>query len=248
MIIQKKILGIVGIRSGSTGLKNKNIKILGDKPLVGWILSAAKKSKYINRLIVSTDSKKYKKIAEEHKAEVPFLRSKKLSKNSSDEIDFIKDLLKNLKEKENYSPDIVVRMLATVPFQKTKDIDNLIKLILQNRYNSSVIIAKAKQHPKKALKIVEKGKKYLVSYITGQGTDVGKKLNRQKYINDGQAYFRSNVIACKIEVIEKFNSLTSNKTGYLLVKNNDTVDIDNIDDFKYAQFLYQKNYKIKKKS
>ena len=46
MIIQKKILGIVGIRSGSTGLKNKNIKILGDKPLVGWILSAAKKSKF----------------------------------------------------------------------------------------------------------------------------------------------------------------------------------------------------------
>ena len=245
MIIQKKILGIVGIRSGSTGLKNKNIKILGDKPLVGWILSAAKKSKYINRLIVSTDSKKYKKISEKYKAEVPFLRSKKLSKNNSDEIDFIKDLLENLKKKENYVPDIVVRMLATVPFQKTRDIDNLIRLILQNRYDSSVIISKAKQHPEKALKVIKKNKKYLVSYITNKGEDVGKKLNRQKHIINNQAFFRSNVIASKVEVIKKFNSLTSNKTGYLLIQNNDSVDIDSIDDFKYAQYLYQKKYKNK---
>lgn len=248
MKTQKKILGIVGIRSGSTELKDKNIKLLGNKPLAGWILSAAKKSKYINRLIVSTDSKKYKKIAEKYKAEVPFLRSKKLSKSTSDEIDFIKDLLKNLEKKENYVPDIVVRMLATVHFQKTKDIDNLIRHILQNKYDSSVIITKAKQHPKKALKIIKRDKKYLVSYITNRGEDVGKKLNRQKHALDNEAYFRSNVIACKVEVIKKFDSLTNNKTGYLLIQNKDFVDIDNIDDFKYAQFLYQKNYKNKKKS
>ena len=48
MKTQKNILGIVGIRSGSKELKDKNIKLLGNKPLVGWILSAANKSKYIN--------------------------------------------------------------------------------------------------------------------------------------------------------------------------------------------------------
>ena len=51
MKVKKKVLGIVGIRSGSTELKHKNIKLLGNKPLVGWILDAAKNSKYINRII-----------------------------------------------------------------------------------------------------------------------------------------------------------------------------------------------------
>ena len=73
---KKKILGIVGIRSGSSSLKNKNIRILGNKPLVGWILSSAKKSKYINRLVVSTDSKKYAKISRKYGAEIPYLRPK----------------------------------------------------------------------------------------------------------------------------------------------------------------------------
>ena len=243
---RKKILGIVGIRSGSSELKNKNIRLLGDKPLVGWILNAAKKSKYINRLIVSTDTIKYKNIAEKYGAEVPFLRPKKLSKNNSNEIDFIKDLLEKLKFNENYTPDIVVRLLATVPFQKTKDIDNLIKIILDNKNDSSVIISEAKQHPKKALEIIGKNNKYLVSYTSGKGTDVGSgRSNRQQFTINDNVYFRSNVIACKINVIKKFDSLTNNKTGYLIVRNNDFIDIDSLDDFNYAEFLYFKNFKKK---
>ena len=60
--MSKKILAIIGLRSGSKGLKNKNIKKLSGKPLFAHILDAAKKSKHINRIILSTDSTKYKKI------------------------------------------------------------------------------------------------------------------------------------------------------------------------------------------
>lgn len=242
MKVKKKILGIVGIRSGSTELKHKNIKLLGNKPLVGWILDAAKNSKYINRIIVSTDSKKYKKIAEKHKADAPFLRPKNLSRSNSNEIDFVKHALKYLKKRENYTPDIVVRMLATVPFQKTKDIDKLIELILNKKYESAVIVSKAKQHPRKALKIVGKKIKYLVSYATNKGIDVGKNLNRQKHKND-EVYFRSNVIACNISVIKKCNSLTDNRVGYLIISNKEFIDIDNKEDFKFAEYLYFKNFK-----
>ena len=59
----KKILGIIGLRSGSKGLKNKNIKNFNGKPLFYWIIKKALKSKYLNRLIVSTDSAKYRKKA-----------------------------------------------------------------------------------------------------------------------------------------------------------------------------------------
>tara|TARA_Y100000590_G_scaffold430671_1_gene544532 strand:+ start:609 stop:1337 length:729 start_codon:yes stop_codon:yes gene_type:complete len=238
--MEKKILGIVGARSGSKGLKNKNIKLLGQKPLIGWILKSASNSKYINRIIVSTDSKKYAKIANRYNAETPFLRPKVISKSHSDEIEFIKHALDHLKKKENYVPDIVVRMLATVPFQKTKDIDKLIKLIVKKKYDSAAIVSKAKQHPRKSLKIIGVKNKYLVSYISNRGTDVGKKLNRQNHKKKQEAYFRSNVIACKTNVIRKYNSLTSNKVGYIIIPNKKFVDIDDIDDFEYSNYIYKK--------
>ena len=159
MHLKKKILAIIGVRSGSKEFKNKNIKKLGDKPLMGWIIKAAIKSNLINRTIVSTDSKLYARIARSFKAETPILRPKKLSTDNSRELDFIKHMLKWLKKNENYKPDIIVRLLATCPFQKTKDIDNVIKIVLKKKYESAVIISKARQHPEKALKIIGKKKK-----------------------------------------------------------------------------------------
>ena len=77
-------------------------------------------------MIVSTDSKNYAKIAKKYGAEVPFLRPKNFSGDKSDELDFIKHLLNYLQKEENYYPDIIVRLLATTPFQTTQDIDNSI--------------------------------------------------------------------------------------------------------------------------
>ena len=71
--MSKKVLAIIGLRSGSKGLKDKNIKKLNGKPLFSYILSNAKKSKYINRIIFSTDSEKYRKIINKYGGKTPFL-------------------------------------------------------------------------------------------------------------------------------------------------------------------------------
>ena len=164
------ILGVIGLRSGSKGLKNKNILSFLGKPLASHIISKSLKSKYINRLIVSTDSEYYAKIAKKYGAEIPYLRPKKLSRDKSNEIDFIKHLLNFLEKKEGYKPDLIVRLLSTVPLQTTSDIDNSIKKLLNNKSNDScVVISEAKQHPQKSIKI--NNSNYLVSYITGRGED-----------------------------------------------------------------------------
>ena len=235
---KKKILAIIGARAGSS-LKDKNIKILGKKPLINWIITAAKKSKLINKIVVSTDSKKYLKICKKIGAEVPYLRPKALASKHSHEIEFIKHMLKFLKKNEGYIPDIVIRLLATVPFQKSQDIDKTINLILKKKYDSAVIISEAKQHPYKALKILGNKNKYLVSYRTNKGIDVGRNSNRQINKKKMNIYFRSNAIACKTEVIKKFNSLCSNKTGFLIIPYQ--VDIDDENDFNYAKYLLKKN-------
>jgi CMP-N-acetylneuraminic acid synthetase len=233
--MQKKILGIIGLRSGSKGLRNKNIKLLGGAPLFTHILKCAKKTRLINRIIISTDSKYYQKLAIKYGAESPFLRPKKLAKDSSQELDFIKDLLKKLKTVENYTPDLVVRLMATCPFQKSFDIDFAIKKVLFNNYNSSVIISKCKQHPEKSLKLIGNKKKHLTTYISNNPLKVGSELNRQNFKD---AYVRSNVIVCKTFVIKKYNSLTSKKTGFHIVPN--TIDIDDKLDFEYAKFFIKK--------
>lgn len=235
--MKNKILAIIGLRSGSTGLKNKNIKKLGKYPLFTYIQKSAKKSKFINKTIFSTDSKRYKKIIENFNGDVPFLRPKKISGNNAKEIDFIKDILNKLKYHKNYSPDLVVRLLATCPFQKSNDIDKLIKLVITKKYNSAVIISKTNKNPMKALRICGTKKKFLQTYVRKSGIGVGSSPNRQEF---DTAYFRANVIVCRTEVINKFNSLTDKKPGFLLINNKKNVDIDNKIDFEYAKFLLKK--------
>ena len=81
--LKKKILAIIPARSGSKGIKNKNIIKIKGKPLIFYTIKSAKDSKMISDLIGSTDSKKIKKIFEKYKVKVPFLRPKKLSTDKS---------------------------------------------------------------------------------------------------------------------------------------------------------------------
>ena len=233
------IMGIVGIRSGSKGLPNKNIKKLLDKPLVGWILDSANKSKLINRLVVSTDSEEYAQIARTYGAEVPYIRPPNLSTDFSPEIDFVADMLDRLEKNENYKPDILVRMLATSPMQRTEDIDKAIQgLIDDDKADSSVIISEMRQHPYKALKIVKDGElgNRLVSYFGESGREV-TPIARQNY---EKAYVRSNVIIARRKTIKETNSLTGDNVKYHIIPQEEAIDIDNEIDFEIAEFLLNK--------
>ena len=76
---KKEVCAIILARSGSKGLKNKNLRDLDGKPLISYTINDAKKSKYIDKIIVSTDSEEIAKVANEFGAETPFLRPKELS-------------------------------------------------------------------------------------------------------------------------------------------------------------------------
>ena len=236
---QINILGIIGIRSGSKGVPDKNIKKLFGQPLVGLIIDKAKKSKYINRLIVSTDSQKYAEISRKFGAEIPCLRPIDIAKENSPEIDYVKHMLSFLKNEENYIPDIVVRLMATIPFQTTSDIDTVIEILLNSKdADSAVVIAEARQHPMKALKIINNNNKdeKLVSYFSESGRDVTGQA-RQIY---EKAYFRGNIIALRSSVIERTNSLTGDIVKYHIIPQERAIDIDNAIDFQICENLGKK--------
>ena len=233
---QLKVLGIVGIRSGSKGVPNKNIRNLSGKPLVGWVLDAAQRSESINRLVVSTDSEQYAEIARECGAEVPYLRPAELAQDKSSEIDYVRHMLDWLDKNESYHPDIVVRMMATVPFQEPDDIDAVVQILKADpTADSAVVIAEARQHPLKALKIVDDGAggSKLVTYFSDSGRDV-TPIARQSYL---PAYFRANVIACRTQIIYGTYSLTGDTVRYHIIPQERAVDIDNLVDFFIVEHL-----------
>ena len=85
--MKNKIIAIIPCRSGSKGIKNKNIKKIFGKPLIYYSIFFALQCKFIDRVIVSTDSKRYKKISKSFGAEGPFLRPKNISNDWSLDID-----------------------------------------------------------------------------------------------------------------------------------------------------------------
>lgn len=234
-----KVMGIIGIRSGSKGVPDKNIRSLAGKPLVGWILDAARKSKYMNRVIVSTDSPEYAAVATSFGADIPYLRPVELAADESPEFEYVKHMVEWLDKNEGYRPDIVVRMMATVPLQATEDIDAAIaRLIEDPKADSAVVIAEARQHPMKALKVVDDGEggKKLVTYFTDSGREV-TPIARQNY---QKAYFRANVIACRRRVIFDTNSLTGDLVRFHVIPQERAVDIDNYIDFYMTEHLIKK--------
>lgn len=232
-----KILAVIGARSGSKGVPDKNIKLLAARPLMAWIIEAAKKSKYINRLIVSTDSEKYAGIARQWGAETPFLRPAEISGDKATDFEYVNHAINWLKKNENYAPAIVVRLMPTVPLQKAEDIDVCIKnLINDPKADSSVVVAEASQHPHKAMKIAGDGQsQYLVNYITGAGRDA-EPLFRQGY---DKAYFRANVIASRVKVLETTGTLVGEKIRCHIIPQERAIDIDAPVDFFIAEKLME---------
>lgn len=145
-----KVLAIIPARSESKSVKDKNIRLIMGKPMMAFSIEHALKSKYINRVIVSTDSERYAKIAREYGAEVPFLRPLEYATDTALDIDVFKHALNYLQEKEDYFPDIIVQLRPTYPIRNVDDIDKMIEVILDNRDIDSVrTITSAKEIPYK---------------------------------------------------------------------------------------------------
>jgi len=138
MYNNKTFLAIIPARSGSKGLPDKNIKIINGKPLMAWSIEAGLKSKYIDRLIVSTDSEKYAEIAKDFGAEVPFIRPDKISTDESSRKDVIKHSLDFFKNK-NELYDYIVLLEPTSPLTIETDIDTSIEKLLLDKSAESIV-------------------------------------------------------------------------------------------------------------
>ncbi len=142
MIAGKSILGIIPTRLGSKRLKNKNIREFKKKPLFIWSYLSAKKSKYIDKILISTESKKVINFAKPYGYKSNALRNKKLSYDHIKSEDVILEILKKNK-KFNY----FILLQPTSPLRNSTDIDKSIELIVKKRKNFLVsVFGKKNKH------------------------------------------------------------------------------------------------------
>lgn len=241
MIENKKVLCLITARSGSKGLKNKNILKLGAYPLLAWPINAARKSKFIDDIIVSTDCDNIARIARKYKAEIPFLRPKYLAKDTSSSIDVILHTLKKLNKDYNREYDYIILLEPTSPFTTTKDIDSNLKLLKKKSKNFKALISVTtteKYHPSHALSLNR------TMRLRNVCKTIHNHTRRQElediYFPDGSIYIS------RVSYLIDIKSFYHSKTLGVEFPKWKATEIDDLFDFNYAQSIVKNNPNILK--
>src|SRR5690554_133682 len=149
MFGNQRVIAVIPARAGSKGVPQKNIKLLGGKPLIAWSINIAKKSKYIDEIVVSTDGEKIANIAKEYGAKV-IKRPDSLAQDDSLAIDAIRHVIDCYRE-IGKPCDIVVILEATCPLRSVEDIDTSIEKLAH--FDSAATYVEATLNPHRAWKI-----------------------------------------------------------------------------------------------
>lgn len=188
MINSKSVLAVIQARGGSTGIPKKNIIELGDHPLISYTIDAALKSKYIDRLIVSTDCSDIANISINYGAEVPFLRISKLAGNLVSSSDSLKWFVEKLESESNKKYDIIIELPPVAPFRTSFHINSsLEKLVSTNSDSVISVVNTGEKHPTR-LKSIEGD---IISDFTKEFPE--HKISRRQdldpcYIRNGAIY------------------------------------------------------------
>ncbi|MEK7178866.1 MAG: acylneuraminate cytidylyltransferase family protein [Patescibacteria group bacterium] len=218
-----KILAIIPARGGSKGIPGKNIKLLAGKPLIAWSIEAAKGSRLIDRVVVSTDDINIAEIAKKFGAGV-IIRPKELAEDNTPMDPVLKHAVEFL-EKENYISDAIVLLQPTSPLRTAKHLDEAIEKFLGGDFDS-LISVEVNRNPRHEVR----GGEYLVPTF--------KKIeNRNKrepsYIENGAVYIS------KIDLIKQ-GRIRGDRVGFYEMDRYSSIDIDESSDFEITERLLGK--------
>lgn len=224
MIKGKSVLAVIPARGGSKGVPRKNIREVGGKPLIAWTIEEAKKSKYIDRLILSSEDAEIIEVAKRWGCEVPFIRPEELAQ---DDTPGVETVLHTIKMLPGY--DFVLLLQPTSPLRSVDDIDGCLEKCIETKANSCVTVTEAAKSP------------FWMYYLNEQDLlepiiKTDKKYNNRQelptlYELNGAVY-----VANKNWLINNRSFRSEHTTAYIMPKER-SVDIDSEIDFGFIEFL-----------
>lgn len=232
MLKDKRVLAIIPARGGSKTVPKKNIRPIAGKPLIAYTIEEALKSRYVDRVIVSTDDREIARIAKRYGAEVPFLRPKSLAMDTSPSLLVILHTLRYLGKKESYSPDIVVFLQPTSPFRTAKHIDAAVEKIKDA--DAVVGICEVKQHP---YFMMRERRGLLVPYLKIRDRPLRRQDVPKLHISNASLYVTKRDYYDKVKKTDPVAPVFTGKVKGVIMDEISSIDIDTSLDFSFAESL-----------
>lgn len=237
MISGKKVLAVIPAREGSKGLPGKNIRLFRGKPLLLWSVEHGMSSRFVDRVIVSTDSEEYAVIVQNSGVDVPYLRPKSLASDTATSVDVILHAVDFL-EAHGEAYDILALLEPTSPLRNPKDIDEALELLLSRPEAESVVSISLIEahHPAYLMEKMATG--FLKSYLPNF-----KVIRRQDiqplHFLDGTVYISW------IDALRARKSFYHEKTLGYEVPKYQSFEIDDMDDFIICEALHRAKFPVK---
>lgn len=225
MLNDKSILAIIPARGGSKGIPRKNIRDLAGKPLIAWTIEEAKKSKYIDRLILSSEDAEIISVANAWGCKAPFVRPVELSQDDTPGIKPVIHAISVLPEKYDY----VLLLQPTSPFRCVADIDGCIAHCIQIDAKACVSVTEPEKNPYWMYLLDDKER---LHPLIETAINFNRRQDLPKvYALNGALYVADCAWLLKTETFMSVETI-----AYKMPKER-SVDIDSDADFRFAEFL-----------
>ena len=235
-------IAFIPARAGSKGIPKKNIRLLKGYPLIAYSIIAAKLSKKIERVILSTDSEEIAEIGRYYGAEVPFIRPKKYAGDLSTDIDVVKHAMRWFSEHERFVAEFWVYLRPTTPLRDPKIIDEAINKFMKSPSGTSLRSGyPAPESPFKWFDLDDKG---YFTPIRPENSELAPSRDiPENYSLPRQLYKTVYIGDAYVEVLKSSYALNSELLfgdevlGFICPP---TTEIDTIEEFEYIEFIIDK--------
>ena len=237
MINGKRVLAIIPARGGSKGLPGKNIREMCGKPLIAWTIEKAKKSCYLDTILVTTDSHETADVAQFFGAYVPFLRPAEYATDKASTYDVIRHALSYLKDVEHKEFDFVVLLEPTSPLREDDDIDRMLELLVgrDGEFDSIVSVGEVTEHPSIT--------KHLVGDILEPFCHELVQTTRRQ--DNAPAYFPFGVAyIAKTDALLEENTFYTRRCTYFTIKRYQNYEIDDIYNFICVENIMKYEWRL----
>ena len=227
-----KVLGLIPARGGSRSIPGKNLYPLCGRRLIEYTFHAAKGSRRLSRIILTTDDQQIASLGREYGIDVPFIRPANLASDDSPTLPVVKHALDFLEDNDGYRPDIVVLLQPTSPLRTSSHIDEAVEMLISTSADSVVSVEEVphRYNPCSIMKI-EDG--LLVPYLEGGQSEIYRRQDKPKvYARNGAA-----VYAVRYNTLMQYNNFFGANCRPLIMRPEESVDIDTLFDIKLAESL-----------
>lgn len=225
-----KILGLIPARGGSKGILRKNLRELGGKPLLAWSIEAAHNSRYLDRVVLSSEDAEIIEAAKNFGCEAPFVRPAELATDNAPGIAPVLHALEML-QAENY--DYIVLLQPTSPLRQAMDIDAAIELCLENNAPTCVSVTQEMHNPWWMFTLDDK--KRLLPLLSKENMPLRRQDAPETYSLNGAVY------VARCDYLLEHKSFLGPETIAYAMPPERAIDIDRELDLELAELLLNKN-------